>query len=52
MRKLHAPFGVYAVNGNHEHMGGVERADAYLVAHGVRMLRDESVVIDEAITLV
>jgi uncharacterized protein len=52
MRKLHAPFGVYAVNGNHEHIGWVERADAYLVAHGVTMLRDESIIIDDAITLV
>lgn len=45
IRKLHAPLGVFAVNGNHEHIGGVERADAYLVEHGVTMLRDESIVL-------
>lgn len=52
IRKLHAPYGVFAVNGNHEHMGGVELADKYLTEHGVKVLRDESVVVDESFTLV
>lgn len=52
IRKLHAPLGVFAVNGNHEHIGGVERADAYLIEHGVTMLRDESIVLGGAFTLV
>ncbi|MDD2745049.1 MAG: metallophosphoesterase [Candidatus Gracilibacteria bacterium] len=52
IKKLHAPLGVFCINGNHEHMGGVERADAYLMEHGVTMLRDQFVVLDEAFVLV
>lgn len=52
LRRLHAPLGVYGINGNHEYFGGVERADAYLNDHGVTMLRDGAVVIDGGITLV
>lgn len=52
IKKLHAPLGVYCINGNHEHMGGVERADAYLVEHGVTMLRDEFVILRNTFALV
>lgn len=51
IRKLHAPLGVFGVNGNHEHIGGVERADAYLEEHGVTLLRDQSKVIGNAFVL-
>ncbi|MBN8216052.1 MAG: metallophosphoesterase [Spirochaetes bacterium] len=37
---LKAPLGVWACTGNHEYIGGVEPAVAYLEAHGVKVLRD------------
>ena len=41
LRVLKAPYGVYAVTGNHEYIGGVDRAVQYLRDHGITMLRDE-----------
>jgi hypothetical protein len=41
LRELQAPMGVYAVTGNHEYIGGVEKACQYLEEHGIRVLRDE-----------
>jgi hypothetical protein len=52
LRRLQAPLGVYGINGNHEYFGGVEKADAYLLDHGITMLRDSAVMVDGAVTLV
>ncbi len=49
---LRSRFGTYAVTGNHEYIGGVEEAAAYLGAHGVTLLRDERVRIGDAFHLV
>jgi predicted MPP superfamily phosphohydrolase len=38
--QIRSRHGVFAVTGNHEYIGGVEKACAYLTAHGIRMLRD------------
>jgi len=43
LRQLRAPLGVWGITGNHEYIGGVEAAVAYLREHGVRMLLDEKV---------
>jgi uncharacterized protein len=40
LRRIRSRHGVFAVNGNHEWIGGAERADAYLEEHGVTVLRD------------
>lgn len=45
-------YGVYAVTGNHEYIGGVERACRYLSANGVTMLRDAAVLIDGSFYLI
>lgn len=52
LRDLRAPFGVFAVTGNHEYIGGVDRAVAYLEEHGIRMLRDAAVEVAGAFTVV
>lgn len=39
-------YGVYAVTGNHEYIGGVEDAVAYMKKHKIRVLRDEAVQVD------
>jgi uncharacterized protein len=49
---IRARYGVYAVTGNHEYIGGVEEACAYLKVHGVRVLRDEAVRINNSFYLV
>ena len=38
--RLEAPLGVWAVMGNHEHIGGSAAAQEYLERHGLRILRD------------
>ncbi len=45
LRSLRAKHGVFAVTGNHEYIGGVERACRYLEEHGIRVLRDQAVLI-------
>jgi predicted MPP superfamily phosphohydrolase len=42
---IRSRFGTYAVTGNHEYIGGVERACRYLADHGVTVLRDRAVLI-------
>ncbi len=41
--QIRSRLGIFGVTGNHEYIGGVEKACQYLVAHGIRMLRDEFV---------
>jgi predicted MPP superfamily phosphohydrolase len=52
LQAIHAPLGVFAVTGNHEYYGGVAKNVAYLERAGVRVLQDEAVVIDKALTIV
>jgi hypothetical protein len=52
LRTIKAKYGVYAVTGNHEYIGGVEEACKYLTEHGIRVLRDEVVTLNGGIQLV
>ncbi|WP_439185494.1 metallophosphoesterase [Carboxylicivirga taeanensis] len=52
LRQLSAPFGVYASTGNHEYIGGVERSIAYLEEHGLTVLRDTSVLINDQLYII
>lgn len=49
--QLKAPLGVYAITGNHEYIGGAEAAVRYLGEHGIKMLRDTAVLINESFYL-
>ena len=49
--KLKAPLGIFAITGNHEYIGGAEAAVNYLQDHGIRMLRDTSIKINESFYL-
>jgi uncharacterized protein len=52
LRTIKAKYGVFAVTGNHEYIGGVEQAYKYLMDHGIRVLRDEVVTVNGNITLI
>jgi len=52
LRKISAPRGVFAVTGNHEYIGGAERACAYLAEHGITMLRDSVARLDGGMFIV
>jgi uncharacterized protein len=45
-------FGVYAITGNHEYIGGVDKACAYLAKHRIIMLRDQSIKINDSFFVV
>jgi predicted MPP superfamily phosphohydrolase len=46
LQQLKGKFGVYGITGNHEYIGGVERAVQYISEHGVIMLRDTAILVD------
>ena len=50
--RLDAPLGVWAVMGNHEHIGGSAAAQEYLASHGLKILRDSVVKIGDSFFLV
>ncbi|HPS56852.1 MAG TPA: metallophosphoesterase [Spirochaetota bacterium] len=46
IESIKSRYGVFAVTGNHEYIGGVDDAVAYMVKHKIRVLRDEAVTVD------
>jgi len=52
LKNIRARLGVYAVTGNHEHIGGAERACAYLRDHNIVMLRDQSTLVADSVYIV
>jgi predicted MPP superfamily phosphohydrolase len=51
LKSLCAPLGVFAVPGNHEYYGGIEKARKYLSDHGVTLLRDRVVALGNCVNL-
>lgn len=51
LRQLHAPSGIYAVYGNHEHYAGAAASSAFFKASGITLLCDSTVTIDGRLTL-
>ena len=52
LRTIRSKYGVYSITGNHEYIGGAEKAVSYLTEHGITVLRDQCVVIADAVTVV
>lgn len=50
-RRIKAPFGVYAITGNHEYIGGIEKSIKYIESLGIRVLKDEVIKIADAFYL-
>ena len=40
--KFSSTYGTYGITGNHEYIGGMERAREYLIEHGITILQDET----------
>ncbi len=49
---LKATYGVFAITGNHEYYGNVDKAIQYLQAHGITVLQDTTITIDGIVNLV
>jgi len=52
LRTIRSKYGVVAITGNHEYIGGEEAACRYLTDHGIIVLRDSSLKIDGICTVV
>lgn len=51
VESIRAKYGVYAVTGNHEFIGGVDEAVNFMKKHKIRVLRDEAVEINGSVIL-
>lgn len=49
---IKSKYGIYGIMGNHEYIGGAENAAQYLQAHGVKELRDSTILIGDSFYLV
>jgi predicted MPP superfamily phosphohydrolase len=52
LKNIKSKYGIYAVTGNHEFIGGVEAADRYLNEHNIKVIRDSKVKIDNLFYIV
>jgi hypothetical protein len=52
LTQLKAKYGVFAVTGNHEYIGGVMASKKYLAEHGVELLSDTALLINDAFYVV
>lgn len=52
LTQLKAKYGVFAVTGNHEYIGGVTASKKYLAGHGVELLNDTTRLINNSFYLV
>ena len=52
LRKIKSKYGVYAITGNHEYIGGAEPACKYLEEHGIVELRDRYVKIADSFYII
>ena len=52
LTKIKSKYGIYAITGNHEYIGGVEAGSKYLEDHNVLMLRDSVVKINDSVYIV
>ncbi|MGB2867809.1 MAG: metallophosphoesterase [Bacteroidota bacterium] len=52
LRTIKSKYGVFAITGNHEYIGGVEEACKYLGEHGITVLRDDVVTVGDSVVVV
>jgi uncharacterized protein len=50
--ELNAKYGVYGITGNHEYIGGVDKAVNFLRSHSFKMLRDSVVLVNNSFYVV
>jgi len=48
LKQLRSKYGVYAVTGNHEYIGGVRKAKKYLDDHNINLLNDRAELIENS----
>lgn len=48
----HTKDGLYAITGNHEYIGGIERTIPYIESKGIRIIKDEMIVLPGGIQVI
>jgi len=51
-KNIKAPLGVYACLGNHEYISGIKESTDFINRTGIRLLKDESVLVDSCVYVV
>jgi predicted MPP superfamily phosphohydrolase len=52
LQEIKTPLGVYAILGNHEYIGGIEKTLPYLKSINIKVLIDETITLSDGIQLV
>jgi len=52
IQEISTPLGVYAITGNHEYIGGIDKTLPYLKSINIRLLVDETITLSNGIQLV
>ncbi len=52
LMRIKSKYGIFAITGNHEYIGGVNAAVNYLQEHGITMLQDTTILIDSSFYLI
>jgi predicted MPP superfamily phosphohydrolase len=52
LKYLSAKYGVWAIMGNHEYIGGASKAEEYIKSLGITLLKDSTAIIDNAFNLI
>jgi len=52
LSKFNSKYGIYAINGNHELINGMEREDEFIENCNIKLLRDTSITIAESIQII
>jgi hypothetical protein len=52
IREIETPLGVYAITGNHEYIGGIDKTLPYLKSIGINMLIDSTITLSNGIQLI
>jgi uncharacterized protein len=51
LKMLKAPLGIYAVTGNHEYIGGINRAVRYIESLNIKLIRDTMLLVNNSFYL-
>ena len=52
LQEISTPLGVYAILGNHEYIGGIDKTQPYLKSINIKVLIDETITLPDGIQLV
>ena len=52
LQEIKTPMGVYAIAGNHEYIGGIQRTLPYLESLNIKILRDQTITLSNGVQIV